>query len=223
MSKTILVVAAHADDEVLGCGGAIARHIAEGDSVHVVFLADGVTSRLHVGADDLTQRMRAAENARRVLNITSNSFLGLPDNQLDSISLIEVIQPLEAIVARIKPKIIYTHHYGDLNIDHQIAHKAVMTACRGMPESSVKEILTFEVMSSTEWSSVGLSPFLPNYFIDISEFLELKIRALEEYSHEMRQSPHTRSIEHITLLAKHRGFCIGVNAAEAFMAMRIIR
>lgn len=223
MSKEILVVAAHADDEALGCGGTIARHVAEGDIVHAVFLADGISSRQGADSHELARRLAATEQARQVLGIATTTFLELPDNRLDSLALIEVIQPLEMVMRQINPQIIYTHHYGDLNVDHRIAHQAVMTACRATPESSVKEIYAFEVMSSTEWSSVGLAPFLPNLFVNISAYLAIKLQALEAYALEMRPAPHSRSMEHLTALAKHRGHCVGVDAAEAFMVMRVVR
>ena len=223
MSKTILVVAAHADDEALGCGGTIARHVAEGDIVHAVFLADGVSARAGSDSHELAQRLAATEQARQVLGIATTTFLGLPDNGLDSLPLIEIIQPLEKVICQINPQIIYTHHYGDLNVDHRIAHQAVMTACRATPDSSVREIYAFEVMSSTEWSSVGLAPFLPNLFVDISAYLAIKLQALEAYALEMRPAPHSRSTKHLNILARHRGHSVGVAAAEAFMVMRAIR
>ena len=221
--KTILVVAAHADDEALGCGGTIARHVAGGDTVHVVFLADGVSSRQGADSQELERRIAATEQARQVLGIETTTFLGLPDNRLDSLPLIEVIQPLEKVIRQISPQIIYTHHYGDLNVDHRITHQAVMTACRATPDSSVREIYAFEVMSSTEWSSVGLAPFIPNLFVDISAYLAIKLQALEAYALEMRPAPHSRSTEHLNILARHRGHSVGVAAAEAFMVMRTIR
>ena len=223
MSKSILVVAAHPDDEALGCGGTIARHAISGSRVHVVFVADGVTSRLNVGGEELTRRQQATKQAHDILGICSTTFLGMPDNRLDSLSLLDIVQPLEAIVAQLMPEIVYTHHYGDLNVDHRVTHQAVMTACRPLPGSTVREILTFEVMSSTEWGSVGLAPFLPNLFMDIGAQLEVKMRALEAYGLEMRASPHSRSLAHIQSLAQHHGNCLGVDAAEAFMVMRVIR
>ena len=221
--KTILVVAAHADDEALGCGGTIARHVAEGDTVHVVFLADGVSSRQSAQPDEMDRRLAAAEQARRALGVVATIFLGLPDNRLDGLPLIDVIQPLENVIRQFNPQIIYTHHFGDLNVDHRIAHQAVMTACRPLPECSVEEIYAFEVMSGTEWSSVSLMPFLPNMFVDISKYLAVKLQALKAYALEMRPAPHSRSMEHMTALAQHRGHCVGVDAAEAFMVMRVVR
>lgn len=223
MNKSVLVIAAHADDEALGCGGTIAKHAAAGDTVDVVFVADGVTSRAGAGDDEIVRRQQATENARKILGIKSTVLLGLPDNRLDSLTLLDIVQPIESIVSKLSPEIIYTHHSGDLNIDHRLVHQAVMTACRPLPGSTVLEILTFEVMSSTEWSSAGLAPFLPNLFVDISAHLETKMQALEAYALEMRAPPHSRSMEHLPCLAKHHGYCVGVDAAEAFMVMRVIR
>ena len=191
--------------------------------MYAVFLADGVTSRQNVDADDLPRRLAATEQARQILGIATNTFLGLPDNQLDSVPLIKVIQPLEQVIRKIEPQVIYTHHYGDLDVDHSITSQAVMTACRPAPNASVKDIYTFEVMSSTEWGSVGLLPFLPNLFVNIAGYLTTKLKALEAYALEMRPTPHSRSIDHLNTLALHRGHCIGVDKAEAFMVQRVVR
>jgi LmbE family N-acetylglucosaminyl deacetylase len=223
MSNTVLVVAAHADDEALGCGGSLAKHVAAGDKVHVIFVADGVTSRGGTGQEDLVRRQQATEKARQILGISTMTFLDLPDNRLDSLSLLDIVQPLEALIGELQPEIICTHHYGDLNVDHRLVHQAVMTACRPLPGSTVREILAFEVMSSTEWSSPGLAPFIPNLFVDISAQMEIKMQALEAYALEMRASPHSRSLTHLRCLAQHRGNSVGVEAAEAFMVMRTIR
>lgn len=223
MSKVVLVVAAHSDDEALGCGGTIARHVAEGDTVYAVFLADGVSSRDGSGAFELNKRMEAAECARQILGIAKNYYLGLPDNRLDALPLIEVIQPLERVISEIKPQIIYTHHYGDLNVDHRIAHQAVMTACRPLPNSSIEEIYAFQVVSSTEWATPGACPFIGNYAVDIENYLSIKESALSAYGLEMRAFPHSRSIEHIKALAKHNGAVYGLPAAEVFILIRVVR
>lgn len=223
MNKTVLVVAAHADDEALGCGGTIAKHGASGDKVHVVFVADGVTSRAGAGEEEMARRQQATENARKILGISTIIFMDLPDNRLDSLPLLNIVQPLEEIISKLAPEIIYTHHYGDLNVDHRLTHQAVMTACRPLPGCPIKEILTFEVMSSTEWSSPGLAPFLPNLYVDISAHMETKMQALGAYAFEMRAQPHSRCMEHMKSIAQHHGFCIGTSAAEAFMVMRLIR
>lgn len=217
------MVAAHPDDEALGCGGTIARHADAGDAVHVLFVADGVTSRVGSGEVQLRQRQDAAERARIALGIASVQYLGLPDNRLDSIALLDVVQPLEAVINGIDPDVVYTHHHGDLNVDHRVVHQAVLTACRPQPGACVREIYTFEVMSSSEWSTPTQDPFLPNYFVDISAFLAVKMAALDAYGREMRDPPHSRSRAHVEGLAKHRGSCVGFDAAEAFMVARFLR
>ncbi len=222
MGKTVLVVASHADDEVLGCGGTIARLVSEGDKVHLVLMADGVHSRAASTQADLDERLAAASKAHEILGISSVSYLELPDNKMDSKPLLEVVQALEPIIRKISPSLILTHHHGDLNIDHQITQRAVMTACRPQPGCSVKAIYGFEVLSSTEWTVPEKDPFLPNLFVDISAHLNAKLRALEAYSQEMREVPHSRSIQHAEVLARHRGFCMGMEAAEAFVVYRII-
>lgn len=223
MSKTVLVVAAHADDEVLGCGGTVIRHVANGDVVHAVFLADGVTSRRDTDAENIRRRTEAAAVAHGLLGLRSARYLDFPDNRLDSLPLLDIVQKLEEAVQTLLPDTIYTHHYGDLNVDHRIAHDAVMTACRPVPGNTVKEILAFEIVSSTEWGRTGDKPFVPQLYVDITDFLEVKIKALEAYRLEMRMPPHSRSVEHMRTLAAHRGNSVGVGAAEAFMVTRILR
>lgn len=223
--KIILVVAAHPDDEVLGCGGTIARHLAEGDEVHIVFMADGVTSRgICTDSAEHNERNHAAFEASQILGITTPlTFLGFPDNRMDTIALLDITQSLEKVIRTIQPEIIYTHHFGDLNIDHQITHKAVMTACRPQGNYSVKTILCFEIPSSTEWQTPNSGQaFEPNWFVDVSEVFKLKIRALKAYEEEMRDSPHPRSIESVEYKDRLTGGRIGVFAAEPlFLAMFI--
>lgn len=219
-----MIVAAHADDEVLGCGGTIARHSAEGDQVHLVIMADGVKSRKSWSADEFARREHAAGQAHTILGIKDVRYLGFPDNKMDSIPVLDVIQALEPIVDQISPQVIYTHHYCDLNVDHRITYQAVMTACRALPDSSVTEIYAFEVLSSTEWAPQKSASFVPNMFVNISgNYLSTKVHALEAYADEMRKPPHTRSIEHASQLALHRGSCVGVAAAEAFETIRVLR
>lgn len=222
MSKKILVVAAHADDEVLGCGGAIARHVAEGDHVHVVFMADGVGSRGENEPNQLIIRNCARDKAMKILGVKKFQSLNFPDNRMDSLPLLDIVQTLEPILEKVQPTRVYTHHQGDLNVDHRITNQAVMTACRPLPGSSVREIMTFEVMSSTEWSAPGIASFVPNAFIDISHYLPMKLEALAAYDMEMRSVPHSRSVAHIEVLARHRGNCVAVEAAEGFEVVRVL-
>ena len=216
-----MVIAAHPDDEALGCGGSIARHTHKGDRVHVLFVADGETSR--VGAAPDLRRREPAELACRVLGTEKPVFLDLPDQRLDCLSLLHVVQKIEPIVDFVHPVIIYTHHGGDLNSDHRIVHQAVMTALRPMPNSTYTAIFAFEIPSSTEWASSSIGEaFRPNHFVDITDFLEMKIEALESYDKEMRSFPHTRSYRAVRALAELRGANNGLAAAEAFMTLRTI-
>ena len=216
----VVVVAAHPDDEVLGCGGTIARHAAEGDTVYAVFMADGVTSRFTAGDLDLTTRHAAAETAGKILGISEKFFLGLPDNRMDSAPLLEVVQKLEPIINKVNPNIVYTHHYGDLNVDHRITHQAVLIACRPLPGSSVQAIYAFEIMSSTEWATPTAHPFIPNHFVNITNYEQKKMLALAAYEKEIHDEPHSRSAEHIAQLGRHRGCSVGVQSAEAFVLIR---
>lgn len=223
MSKCVMIVAAHTDDEVLGCGGTIARHVSEGDNIYAVFIADGVSSRGKNNENEYKDRKSAAEEARKILGIRENYYFELPDNRLDSIPLIEVVQRLELIIDELKPAAIYTHHGGDLNVDHRITNQAVLTACRPIPSSFVREIYSFEIMSSTEWSTTNSDIFSPNYFVDIGGQLDIKMKAIGSYANEMRDTPHSRSKEHIKYLAHHRGHSVGMDAAEAFMMLRFLK
>jgi N-acetylglucosamine malate deacetylase 1 len=223
MNRQVLVVAAHADDEALGCGATIARHVAQGDHVHVVFVADGVTSRQSASEREKDARRAAAAEAGAIFGVASLDYLDFPDNRLDSVPFLEIVQAVEARLATREPQVVYTHHAGDLNVDHRLVHQAVLTACRPLPGSPVEEILAFEVISSSDWATPGSLPFTPNVFVDVTTHLETKLRALAAYGAEMREPPHSRSIEHARALAIHRGASSGLGAAEAFMLVRNIR
>lgn len=219
----VLVVAAHPDDEILGLGGTTAKHVRAGDSVSVVIVATGATSRAGATeteseAEVLALRACAAA-AARVLGTDAPVFLGLPDNRLDSIALLDLVQALESECRRVDPEIIYTHHHADLNIDHRLVHQAVMTAARPLPGSRLIATYCFETPSSTEW---GDQVFRPQRFVDIAETLDQKLRALRCYASEMRAFPHPRSEVSIEALARVRGAESGLAAAEAFEVRREI-
>ena len=219
----ILVVAAHPDDEVLGCGGTMARHVENGDTVHVVIMAEGVTSRLGRSRDAaaVADLHAATHAANAVLGVSDVTHEGLPDNRLDGVERLEIIQRIETHIARCHPKAVYTHHAGDVNVDHQVVHHAVVTACRPQTGYPVETLLFFEIPSSTEWQTPGSAlPFLPNWFVDISSTLERKLEALDAYRSEMRPWPHPRSIEAISHLARWRGASCSMACAEAFMLGR---
>lgn len=212
----VLVIAAHPDDEVLGCGGTIARHVVEGDKVEVLFVADGETARIMHNREN---RNIAAKSAGDILGVSMVHFLDHPDQRLDQISLLDLTKQVEERVAALKPRIVYTHHAGDLNEDHRIVHQIAMTALRPLPGSRVKEIYAFEVPSSTEWGT----PFWPNHFVNISSLHQRKVEALSCYESEMRLSPHARSYSAIGALNRLRGHQVGLAYAEAFVTLRTIR
>ncbi len=220
----VLVVAAHPDDEVLGCGGTIAKHVENGDEVRIALMSMGVTSRFHPGRDptgmSFTMMQEVIDRAGDKLGTGGGAYqANLPDQRFDSKDRLEVVRRLESVTREVSPEIVYTHHMGDLNLDHRITCEAVLTACRPLPGSPVKAIYGFEVVSSTEW---GVEPFVPNRFVDISKTLRKKFRALRAYRDEMRKFPHARSYANVGALARHRGASVGVKAAEAFTVLREI-
>ncbi len=228
MHKKILVVVAHPDDEVLGCGGSIAKWSKDGHDIHILIMAEGATSRDKnrdrlKKKNELESLSNSAQIASKILGVQSVELLNFPDNRMDSVDLLDVVKTIEDYTEKLKPDVVVTHHSGDLNIDHQITQQAVMVACRPLPGQTVKRILSFEVPSATEWQSPDdRRPFVPNWFEDITDTLPMKMKALEAYQSEMRPWPHARSIKALEHLARWRGASMGVEAAEAFMLVRNI-
>ena len=223
MTHKVLVIAAHPDDEVLGCGGSIARHRAAGDAVAVLIMADGVGSRSGTDAPAAAARQQCAQQAAKILGVQDLTLLAYPDNRMDEATLLDVVQDIEKVMARCVPDIVYTHHAGDVNIDHRIVHDAVIAACRPQPGHTVKQLLFFETPSSTEWRPpASHAVFAPNWFSDISATLELKLQALAAYAPELREFPHPRSLQAVEHLARWRGASAGLAAAEAFELGRLI-
>ena len=224
----VLVVAAHPDDEVLGCGGTIARLVQEGHSIFIAILGEGVTSRYQqrqLAEPALLQELRQrTQRAAAVLGAPTPRLFDLPDNRFDTVPLLDIVKIIEEVVLDLAPDVIYTHHSGDLNIDHQTVHRAVLTATRPVPGQTVKEIYAFEVPSSTEWALQRIEPvFRANTFVDITETLELKVQALAQYESEVRPFPHPRSPEALQAIAHRWGSVVGCHAVEAFELIRSIR
>jgi LmbE family N-acetylglucosaminyl deacetylase len=217
----VLVVAAHPDDETLGAGGTIARMAAQGSEVWVCLLCDGVTNR-HAEVD---RQRRCAEEACEVLGVRNVVFCNLPDQRLDTLTLVDVITPIERCVAELRPEIVLTHFKGDVNQDHGIVFDATMVATRPTVGTPVRTVLCFETASSTEWAApFPGSVFAPNLFVDISETLAAKVDAMSRYANthvsEVRAYPHPRSYEAIEVYAKRQGVLVGTRAAEPFMLVR---
>jgi len=222
--KNILVVASHPDDEVLGCGGTLYNLKKKGAKISVLFLSDGESSRKHPKIKQLIlDRKKQALKAGKILGIKNITFGDFPDNSMDTIPMLKVIKFIEKKIKEVKPDVIFTHFESDLNIDHQITSKAVITACRPIKNQTVKSVIFFEVLSSSEWNiSIKNKSFKPNYFVDISKSLKFKLKALKLYKREMRKWPHPRSIQGVKLLSKTRGSSVGLSNAEAFILGRHI-
>ena len=227
-AERILVVAAHPDDEVLGCGGTIAKYRKAGYDVRVVFLAEGITARYELGQFDTPEVIGKIErrnmNAKRAL-----ALLGVDGKQvftslrhccrLDQVPLIDLTKEIEKHLADFKPTRLFTHATGDTNVDHGFVHRAVLAAARPIAEvCRLRAIYAFEVLSSSEWNP--LQPFAPTMFHDIASHIDAKIAALAAYEDEMRSAPHPRSSEVVRALAVYRGTQIGSAFAEGFVLVR---
>ncbi len=220
----VLVVAAHPDDEVLGCGGTIARLSGEGVAVHVAILGEGLTSRGDAGTASLRTLRQHARQAASMLGVRDVDFGGFPDNQFDSCDLLSIVKHVENLIERIRPATIFTHHASDMNIDHSLTHRSVLTATRPLPGNPIPRVYAFEVPSSTEWSFCrGGGTFAPNSFVEIDGFLQVKLRAMECYLTETREAPHPRSAQVLEAISRRWGSVCGVTYAEAFELVRELR
>lgn len=226
MNKRILIVVAHPDDEVLGCFATVARLIDEGYEAYTLILGEGKTSRsenqgreVHVAElDQLRDEIHRANFSIGIKRVYIEKF---PDNRFDSVDLLDIVKAISKVKEEVKPDIIFTHYENDLNVDHQRTYQAVITATRPMAEECVKEIYSFEVLSSTEWK-YPLS-FSPDIFFDIGMTLEAKVEAMNIYDSEIREAPHPRSSEGIRLSARYHGMRVGKSAVEAFKTVRVIK
>lgn len=221
----VLVVAAHPDDEVLGCGGTIAKLSSEGHEIHAAILGEGITSRYKYQQSaymGLVEELRGcSRRVAELLGISELYFYDLPDNRFDTIPLLDIVKIIEQLIERLQPEVLYAHHGGDLNIDHVVVNRAAITATRTVAFHPVKEVYTFEVPSSTEWAFGQFAPeFKPNVFVDISDQLNKKIEAIELYSGEMRSFPHPRSQEALRAISMRHGSNVGFEAAEVFQLVR---
>lgn len=213
MRRTILSIMAHPDDEILGCGGSLHRHVRDGDLVHAMCATNGVGSRTTATPEAIARRTDSAIRAAGIIGFEWSAMLDMPDNALDSIPLLEIVQAIEEIKRNISPDIVYTHAAHDLNIDHQRIHQAVQVAFRPQPAETWTEIRCCEVPSATDW---GGGSFVPDLFVDITPDWDAKFAALECYGEELRPPPHTRSLSGIEALATLRGHQAGFLKAEAF-------
>lgn len=222
--KNILVVAAHPDDELLGVGGTVRRLADQGVCCRAVVVGEGISARAgrrkDAGQQEMDQLKVDARKAAQIIGYASIDFCSLPDNRLDGMELLDIIKIISHYIEAYKPDTIFTHHHGDLNIDHRIVCEAVLTACRPVGGYDAERIYAFETPSSTEWNYTYTEPFVPSVYFDISKTLDAKIEGMQCYQSERAAFPHPRSPEALCALAAYRGSNIGVGRAEAFMALR---
>lgn len=223
----ILVIAAHPDDEVLGCGATIAKHVKQGDIVEILILGDGITARYEeneLNNPEVVEKVRKinedAINASRVMGVARLEIKGYPCTRFDKFPLRDFAGIIERKIREFKPDRIYTHGPNDVNIDHGIVYKAVQTATRPAGPDCVKEVFLMEILSGTEWNF--LETFRPDYYINVGDTIQLKVDALNKYQNERREFPHPRSEEGMVILAKKRGSEVGLGYAEAFKTYRVI-
>jgi|TARA_B110001454_G_scaffold217647_1_gene243483 LmbE family N-acetylglucosaminyl deacetylase len=232
----VLIFVAHPDDEVLGMGGTILKYSQNGDFVKVVYLATGITSRrstnfennasykqnkdeIKIIQKEIKDLRNDAKKSCNILKVKNLEFYDFPDNEMDSVPLLKIVKVIEKEIKMTKPDIVYTHHSHDLNIDHRTVFNAVLTATRPVG-TNVKEIISFEIPSSTEWNYP--LQFNPNYFVNIELQLSAKIKAMKAYENEIRDFPHPRSAKNLENVASRWGSVSGTISAEAFEIIRKI-
>lgn len=223
-NKEILIIAAHPDDEILGCGGTITK-LSKNNIVSALILVDAITSRTGDFSNEERKDLKMeTKNSHDIIGIKNTFFESFPDNEFDKLPLLNLIKTVSNYIEKIKPDIIFTHHHGDLNIDHRKTFQAVLTACRPQPNLKHPDIYCFEIPSATDWQTyLGENSFRPNIFIDISDTINLKLKALECYESEMRDYPHSRSIKGVEIMAQDWGRKVGKKFVEAFELIRSIK
>lgn len=223
----VLIVAAHPDDEILGAGGTIARLRREGHDVHIAILGEGAISRAAspqaAAREEIAVLRQASKAAASLLGVEDVQHFDFPDNRMDTVPLLDIVKVVERVIQEIGPSEVYTHHPGDLNVDHVATHRAVMTATRPVPGSTVSAVYAFEVPSATDWSFGAFgTTFRPNTFVDIVDTLDTKLQAMACYESESRDFPHPRSPEALRATAQRWGSVAGRGAAEAFELIRLV-
>lgn len=215
----ILVIAPHPDDELLGVGGTMLRHLDKSDEVHVVICTRGEESRF--GADQVATVQKEARDVHAFLDVTGSHFLELPAAMLDTVPGVEINEAMQRVLDEVKPDTVYAPHVGDVHRDHQLIFQAVMVCCRPVGAEYPTRILAYETVSETDWYAAPMTAaFVPNVFIDITAFLERKLEAFTMYASQVRQAPHQRSIESLRALSVTRGHAMNMHHAEAFMLIR---
>ena len=222
----ISAVVAHPDDEIIGLGGTILKHINNGDEFQIIILCEGKSSRYekyeYMDSNILKKYNEETKESMECLGVNNYMLCNYPNNRLDTLPLLDIIKDIQKKLDEFRTSRVYTHSYSELNIDHLIVNKAVSTAVRALPNAYVKELLFFSTLSSTEQARTIGQFFEPNFFVDISDFIEEKIKAMSCYKSELRSAPHPRCLENIRANDRVCGSKIGCNYAEEFVVGRII-
>ncbi len=220
--KNVCIIAPHPDDEVLGCGGIMAKYASSGSKVYVLIMTRG-TSKLY-GDEKIENVRREAKEAQKIIGVTETRFLDFPAPELDTISVAEISRAIEKILKEWQINILFLPHNGDIHSDHSVVFKAAMVAARPINDYTVKEIYCFETLSETEWAHpFSNDVFIPNFFVDTTDFFQTKIGAMKCFKSQLREYPSSRSLEALEALSKFRGSTVGYHYAEAFMIIRIIQ
>ena len=222
--KKVLVIAAHPDDEVLGVGGTIAKLTAQGVECHLLIVTDGSSSQYRDSnhLQEIIESKRTETKAcADLLGFKSIHYGELPDMKLDRTPHIVINQVIEKAIDEIQPDKVFTHFWGDVNMDHQNVFKSTLVAVRPVMGQVVKELYCYRVPSSTEWTpNKEDTMFMPNYYVDIEKFAEQKYKAFACYSTELREYPHPRSIQYLRETDRTAGLKVGLLAAEEFVLLR---
>lgn len=220
-TRKILVIAPHPDDEVLGVGGAIAKHAKKGDEVYLCVVTKAYTPDW--SEEFLKNRQKEIKKANKILGVKNTYFLDFPTVKLDTVPQKELSEAISNVVNKVRPAVVYIPHRGDVNKDHRLVFETAVVALRPKPRSVVRKVLSYETLSETEWAAPPTEDvFAPNVYVDISDTLKTKLNAMSAYKSELKKYPHPRSLEGITALANKRGIEAGLKAAEAFMLVREI-
>lgn len=222
--KRVLVIAAHPDDEVMGVGGTVAKLTAQGLECHLLIVTDGSSAQYRDRGDFQTiidVKKQETIGCAGILGFKSIHYGELPDMRLDTTPHIQINRVIEKMIDEIQPDTVFTHFWGDVNLDHQNVYKSTLVAVRPVIGQVVKELYCYRVPSSTEWAPHKADTmFMPNYFVDIDKYVEQKYKAFACYSTELREYPHPRSVQHLREIDKAAGLRVGLLAAEEFVLLR---
>lgn len=223
MKNKVLVIAPHADDEIIGCGATIAKHVQEGDEVHIVIATNASKGAPELFSDHAVKKTRdEAIKAHQSIGVTNTLFLEFPAPALNAYPEYKISLELSKIIHNFQPTYLYIPHPGDLHQDHKAIYRAALVAARPQGVNKIHTILCYETLSETEWTPMHEKPFVPNYFVDVTDYFDNKLDALKYFKSQLKEFPHSRSLIALESLAQYRGATIGVEKAEAFILERQI-